>query len=275
MPRDLTGAPVVNRGRFKDGPRGVPRIGGCTPLAGLSGVCFPRPAGMPANWPPAAMTRFDPAMGRGYRIGDTVGIPPGTGVAIGSEPKLIVNHGDISKVSRWKVTLTVTDPANNAPARDGARLRFVVTGKMENDTIPRRITVTLGQSGVIYTPGRSVTVAAYNPLPYALHADWQIDEVTAGISRWEDSEVLTAIDAGAEHVLDIPPFCTTLEVFAGAGTPAPTLRGYQGATIVNALYTEVLAVPRSGTIQVTPGLDYTLESGGLNQAYIVFYACFG
>lgn len=272
--RDVEGQPLVaHRGRFLDGPRGVPMAGQALP--GLRGVFFPRPDGVPAGWPPNAMTRFDPALGRGYRIGDTTPVPAGAGVTAGVPPVLLVNHGDVSKISRWKVSLSVTDPNHNAPSLDGARLQFVILGKMENEAVPRRITVTLGQGGVIYAPGRSVTVAAFNSLPYALHAEWQIDEVTAGMSRWEDAEILPNVNVGVEHGLDISPFAGALEVFSGAGAAAPTLRGYQKATQAAAIYAEVLAVPRSGVIQITPGLDYTLESGGAGQTYAVYYSCFG
>ena len=220
------------------------------------------------------MTRFDQAMGRGYRIGDSVLIPAQAGFS-GNPPVLIANHGNVGSVSRWKATLSTTDPDGNAGANDGARLRFVVTGKMENEIIPRRTLVTLGEASVVYAPGRSISIAVYNPMNYSLYAQWQIDEATAGVSRWEDSEIFSSIDSNTEYTLDVPTFCQTLQIFSAGGVSAPTLRGYQRSTQLAPVYVEIVTVPRSEAIPVVPGIDYTLEAGGLNQTYAVYYACFG
>jgi hypothetical protein len=220
------------------------------------------------------MTRFDQALGRGYRIGDATRVPAQAGFGV-NPPVLVANHGNAAGISRWKATLFTTDPEGNAGANDGARLRFVVTGKMENEIIPRRALVTRGEASVIYAPGRSISIAVYNPMDYALYAQWQIDEATAGISRWEDGEIFASIDINTEYPLDIPPFCQSIQVFSGGGVSAPTLRGYQQSTQIAPVYVEVVTVPRSEPIPVVPGLSYTIEAGGLSQTYAVYYACFG
>jgi hypothetical protein len=213
---------------------------------------------------------FDPAMGRGYRIGDLVDVPGA------SVTQCLSNYGHINRILRWKATLMVQDPEGNDSLRNGAGLRFTVLAKMENELIPRTCFVTVGDAQVIYAPGRSISIQAANPQAFELQAHYQLDEYAGGLSEWEDNQVFPALAAEADMAL--PNFCDSFEVFSpGATAPAPRLRGYgPGGTLV---YDEVLAVPRSGEIPRIPGVDYTLSpsggGGGGPQSHIILYNCVG
>jgi hypothetical protein len=221
---------------------------------------------------PAEFQRWDPALGRGYRIGNANAVPSGAGILnSGIEPVTLVNHGEVNRIGRWKVTLMVKDPAGNDVTRDGVGLRFVVTARMENDIIPRTCFVTLGDAQVIYAPGRAMEVIAINPSAIDLEAHWNIDEVTAGLSRWEDVQVFDAL--GGETDLELPPFCGSFEVFGVMGQAAPMLRGYgPGGTL---LYSEIIGSPRSGPIPRIPSIDFTLQSGAPPTQHTVLFVCDG
>jgi hypothetical protein len=240
------------------------------------------------------MTSFDPAAGRGYRIGDQKLVPAGSGFN-GVPPVNVANHGAADVIARWKVTFYVRDPAGSDSAQLGSRLRIVTLSKMENDEIPRRCTVTLDDAQVIYAPGRALQIFAYNPMPFDLVIEYNLDEVTAGLSRWEDVEFfrfdtlttgpccdgvgvfapnpptgLPAHDPD-EQPLDIPPFCSGFAVYSDQQSPAfstgvpatgifpnlPLIRGYgRGGGIV---YQDILLTPHSPFVDRIPGLDYTIR----------------
>jgi hypothetical protein len=226
---------------------------------------------------PNPYARFDPAMGRGYRIGNLQVVPALAGfpafMGALNPPVILVNHGEVNEVKRWKVTLHVTDPEGNVPSMHGSGLRFSVLSKMENDLIPRRIFISVGNARVLYAPGRSLEVLGINPNAYALTAHWQIDEYTAGLAEWEDQDVFAAL--AVETVLSIPPFCLSFTVYApGAAAPAPRLRGYGPTGIV--VYDEVLSVPVSRAVECVPNLVYTIAPVGMNpQVHAIRYKCLG
>jgi len=213
-------------------------------------------------------------MGRGYRIGNFTPVPAGAGMpGSGVEAVTIVNHGEVNRIGRWKITMMVKDPEGNDVGKDGAGLRFTTIAKMENEIIPRTCFVTLGDAQVIYAPGRSLEVLAFNPMAIDLVAHWNIDEVTAGLARWEDSQFLDfGVIPAVETDVATPPFCGSFEVFGNTGDASPTLKGYApGGSLV---YTEILAVPRSGTIPRIPGLDFTITPGA-GTKHVIYFVCDG
>ena len=220
---------------------------------------------------PADMQIHDPAMGRGYRIGNAQVVPANTAE---SNAVCLINHGQANKIGRWKVSINVQDPEGNDVALSGAGLAFILRVRMENDDIPRTTFVGIGGGMVIYAPGRSINLVAYNPYDIDLTAHWNIDEVTAGISVWEDRDIFVGSTAlTAETTLTLPPFCTYLEAFTTSLGSAPTLKGYaNGGTVV---YQEVLSIPRSSKIQIVQGLEYTITPGHSGQELAVLYTCQG
>lgn len=223
-----------------------------------------------------AFMRFDPAAGRGYRIGDQraipalAGFPPLVGFPIPAE--LLVNHGFPDEIRAWKATLHVTDPTGVVPALTGAGLRFIVRAKMENDLIPRQCFVSVGNAQVIYAPGRSIEVQCFNPNAFVLTTHWQIDEATAGLAAWEDQELFLAL--AVQTPMTLPPFCDSFEVYSpGPGAPAPRVRGYGPLGVV--VYDQTLPVPASGIVTVIPNVAYTIAPTAAPQDHIVRYACIG
>jgi hypothetical protein len=239
------------------------------------------------------MTSFDPAAGRGYRIGNQMTVPAGAGFN-GQPPVNVANHGAADVIARWKVTFYVRDPAGSDSSQQGSRLRIVTLSKMENDEIPRRCTVTLDDAQVIYAPGRALQIFAFNPMPFDLVIEYNLDEVTAGLSRWEDVEFFrfnaatTPKIAAAPYVpnpptglpahdpfevaLDIPPFCSGFAVYSDQQSPAfssggaiatgifpnlPLIRGYGRSS--NIVYQDVLLTPHSPFVDRVPGVDYTIR----------------
>jgi len=217
-------------------------------------------------------------MGRGYRIGDQRTISAGAGFP-GVVPGIInpavalANYGQPHEFRRWKVTLHVADPDGNTPALQGSGLRFTVTAKMENEIIPRRVFISVGDAQVIYAPGRSIEILGLNPNTFDLRAHWQVDEETAGLSTWEDREIFTALSA--ETVLDIPPFCDHFQIYSpGAAAPSARVRGYAtGGTVA---FDSIVAVPDSGDLSRVPDLLYTITpTGAAPQVHAVRYQCVG
>lgn len=219
---------------------------------------------------PREFQRHDPAFGRGYRIGNKNTVPANTPQA---NPVGLINFGKPDVVGRFKITLNVQDPTSAEPANTGAGLRFQIIAQMENDKIPRTCFVSVGGGQVLYVPGRSLNVVAWNPYAIGLEAHWNIDEVVAGISVWEDVDLF--VDSTAltvEAALDLPTFCTGFEVFTISGGPAPTIRGYSNTQQV---FRETVTAGRSGRIPVVPGFDYTIEPGVNPQNVAVVYTCQG
>ncbi len=216
----------------------------------------------------------DPGMARGYRIGNANVVAANTPA---EDPQLLINHGQANKIGRWKVTVNVQDPDEGDVAQLGCGLHFILRCRMENDDIPRTTFVGKGGAMVIYAPGRSINLVAYNPNAIPLTAHWNIDEVTAGISVWEDRDIFSGATAlSVETPLVLPTFCTYLEVFTTNVGTAPTLKGYPpGVAPVLPIYQETLAIPRSSKIQIVQGLDYTITPGHLGQALAVLYTCQG
>jgi len=229
--------------------------------------------------------RFDPALGRGYRIGDHKPVPAYSGfqVGVGTQlvpPVVLADYGSPNRVHRWKVTVHVADPDGNDAPRSGAGLRFTILAKMENELIPRRCFVTVGSSQVLYAPGRSIRILALNPMDFQLEAHYNLDEFAGGLSTWEDMQYFGGSNPfsgalAAEADLNLPPFCSSFEVFSpGAGAPAPRLRAYGPGGVV--VYDEVLTVPASGEIERIPNVDYTLDiTGAAPQTHMVLYQCTG
>ena len=217
--------------------------------------------------PTGLMTAFDPAMGRGYRIGNAVAVPGASVTAC------LSNYGHPDRIMRWKVTLMVQDPDGNDVLRNGAGLRFTFLAKMENELIPRTAFVSVGNSVVLYAPGRSISMQVAHPQSFALEAHYQLDEYAGGLAEWEDNQFFDKLIV--ESDMGLPNFCDTFQVFSpGTGAPAPRLRGYgPGGTLV---YEEVLAVPRSGIIPRIPQVDYTLgPTGAVAQDHMILYNCVG
>ena len=223
---------------------------------------------------PKEFRDYDPGFGRGYRIGNAQMVPAGAGV-LDSNPILLTNHGRASTVGRWKISFGVKDPLGLDTSKSGAGLRFLVRARMENDDIPRTCFVDLGGGQCIYAPGRSINVIALNPSDIDLEAHWNIDEVTAGLGLWEDSQTFAGATAlTAETPIDVPTFCGRFEVFTVSGDPPLVLTAYANGGAV--VYSEPLSVPRSGTITRIPGVDFTLTPpGGGPQNAIVSFSCDG
>lgn len=225
-------------------------------------------SGRPNPW-----TRFDPALGRGYRIGQRLIVPANSGFFPGTPPTVLANHGDPEKIFRWKVTCYVTMPDGVAdPVQQGSGLRFVVRAKMENDNIPRTAFVTLGDAQALYAPGRSLSVLAFNPNPYDLIAEVALDEYVGGISVWEDTLLYDNLTAETELVF--PPFCSRFQVFSRAGAAAAEIRAYDPSGAI--VYSEVLATPRSGMLDRLPNTDYTIRPSTPGpQVHQVLFVCDG
>lgn len=219
-------------------------------------------------------TRFDPAAGRGYRIGNQVVVPAGAGFGV-EPPVVLANHGDPAKIFRWKVILhTVLPEGGVDPVNAGCGLRFIVRPRMENDDIPRTCFVTLDDAQHIYASGRSLSVFAFNPNAFDLTAHISLDEYVGGLSIWEDV-TLFENTLVAEVPLDFPPFCSRFQITSpGAAAPAPRIRGYAPGGVL--VYDETLAVPRSGLVDRVPDLDYTIApTGGAPQSHAILFHCDG
>ncbi len=225
-------------------------------------------SGRPNPW-----TRFDPALGRGYRIGQKLVVPAGAGLNPWAPPTVLANHGDPEKIFRWKVTCYVTMPDGVAdPPLTGAGLRFVVRARMENDNIPRTAFVTLGDAQALYAPGRSLSVLAFNPNPFDLVAEVALDEYVGGISVWEDT--LLYEDLAAETELVFPPFCSRFQVFSRSTGGTCEVRAYAPSGAI--VYNEVLGIPRSGMLDRLPNTDYTIRPTGVGlQTHQVLFVCDG
>ena len=279
------GASTLYRGRrFPNPSNGDSGSGGGGDSGGGSSSGSGGGGGGNGGWPPKEMRAFDPAMGRGYRIGDSVVIPALAGFPGGPDAVRIVNHGDANRISRWKITLNTSDPnANDTDLRRGSSLQYRITASMENEVIPRRATVTVNDSQVVYAPGRTIEILAFNRMPWGLVAQYSLDEVTAGMSRWKDAEnfeigLLTTEPGGQEFAMDFPPFCSAFEVFTKSTNPGATVRAYNGVGTM--VYSETVAAPRSNLIIRIPGCDYTIEPpsnnmGHTTAAYSVYYTCDG
>lgn len=222
-----------------------------------------------AGYPRGAFTgNFDPAMGRGYRIGDFVVIPPNT------YNHTLVNHGSTNLFFRWKVTLY----ADSAPdgiyaANTSYYLTVRIAPKAENDEITRVVQIQRGGTQIVYGPGRTLVVTVDNPTNQPLVIHYNLDEATPGLSPFRGNAELLA-DAGVAEELLPPPFATDLQLFGVAGGTGWILRGWNlSGTLV---YEEVLAVPRSASIPILPTLRYTLEPAvGLAQTAVIQYSCVG
>lgn len=225
-------------------------------------------SGRPNPW-----TRFDPALGRGYRIGQRLIVPANSGFFPGLPPTVLANHGDPEKIFRWKVTCYVTMPDGvTPPVLQGSGLRFVVRAKMENDNIPRTAFVTLGDAQALYAPGRSISVLAFNPNSYDLLAEVALDEYVGGISVWEDTLLYDNLLGETELVF--PPFCSRFQVYTQAGAGAAEIRAYDPSGVI--VYSEVLAVPRSGLLDRLPNTLYTIRpTGAPPQTHQVLFVCDG
>jgi len=236
--------------------------------APIHGLRVPSAKSPVSGYAPAPYMITDPAMGRGYRIGDQRVVPAGaTGFSIH-------NHGLVDHYYRWKVKLACSFPTGVPdPATDGMRLRFHIFGKAENDRIEHRVSVSPNDAQVVYVHGRSVEILCDNPTTVPLVAQYNLDEAAPGLSTWEDMEFFTAL--AVETPLDIPPFCDAFVVLSpGAAAPAPRIRGYLPGGVVG--YDEVLAVPRPLAIPRTPNLDYTIApTGAVPQVHTVHYQCVG
>lgn len=169
------------------------------------------PAKIPIpGYQPAPYMITDPAMGRGYRIGNQRTVPAGaTGFSI-------ANHGLIDHYYRWKVTLGVAIPPGVVdPPTDGMRVRFHIFGKAENDRIEHRASVSPTDGQVVYVTGRSIEILADNPGAIPLIAQYNLDEASPGLSTWEDMEFFTALTA--ETPLDLSPFTDAIVVLSPGG----------------------------------------------------------
>lgn len=211
---------------------------------------------------------FDPAMGRGYRAGDRVVIAAG-------EQVTLVNHGLVDQYFRWKISL-FADSAEGAVYDPNTAYPIIVTvtGKNENDAIPRQTIVGLGRGQVLYVPGRSLQVLALNPTEQPIGMHYSLDEATPGLSSWTTDEAVT-VGTGVEYPLDVAAFAQALQLVGLTGATTWTLRGYDAAgTLVS---NEVLSPPRSAIIPLAPSLYYTLEptAGVGTHSCLIVYSCVG
>lgn len=252
-PRGMLGKMLANR-----------RVGGISSSA----------AELATGLPGSSWTRFDPAAGRGYRIGNQLVVPAGAGFG-GAPAVVMANHGDPSKIFRWKVILHTSLPTGVAdPVNAGSGLRFLIRARMENDDIPRTCFVTLDDAQHIYASGRALEVLAFNPNAFELTAHISLDEYVGGLSIWEDVTIFEN-NLVAETELVFPPFCSRFQVMSpGAAAPAARIRGYAPGGVV--VYDDTLAVPRSGLIDRIPDLDYTIApTGAVPQSHAVMFHCDG
>lgn len=219
-----------------------------------------------AGYPGPTAAALDPAMARGYRIGDTKTVANGA-------TELLANHGHQDHYFRWKVTLGVRDADGVAYTPNTAYTAlFNVLIKVENDRILRRCAVPRGGGQVLYAPGRFIDVSVTNAGSQPLQIDYNLDEATPGLSSWSWFEDLAGVVAETE--LDVPEFCTSAQIFTPTGSAGFTLRGY-GATGA-LVYFETLFVPRSGEIALAPGLLYTVQNVGPGaQDGHIHYRCVG
>lgn len=219
--------------------------------------------------------RFDPALGRGYRIGKQETVPAGAGTtAAGTPPVVLYNSGNMDHVSRWRITLNARDPLGNVPALQGAGLRYIVTATQENETIPRTafLNAQSNDAVVLYAPGRSLTVVAINENAFSLQSNFSVDEASAGLAEWRDQATFVALAAETELVL--PNFCDWFEVATPSGAPLPRVRGYGPAGVL--YYDEILTASNLQQVYRIPGLRYTLTpSGGGAGNYIALFHCLG
>lgn len=213
---------------------------------------------------------FDPAMGRGYRIGNRILIPAGAGVTAGTRPIQLANHGWQDQLYRWKITMG-TEADTVLPPDTGAHLRYTALAKMENDLIPRTISVGPGEAGVLYAPGRALDLLVSNPSPFDLWANFSLDEASSGLADWADRETFIAIAAAQD--MNPPTFCDTFKVYSVTGGNPPLVQGFDD--LGNLVYSEVLAVPRSAEIDRIPGIRYTIAPAGGVGTYVIYYNCLG
>ena len=218
--------------------------------------------------------RFDPALGRGYRIGQQKTVPAGAGVTVGIPPELLYNNGDMSHEFRWRITLGVRDPEGNVPALQGAGLRFLVTATQENEQIVRTafLSANTNDAVVLYAPGRSLDVRAINPNGFSLQANFSVDEAAAGLTEWRDQQQF--FGATVETELQVPNFCDWFQVVAASGTPLPRVRGYGPGGVL--VYNEIQPATNLQQIYRIPGVAYTVEpSGGSPGNFIALFHCLG
>ena len=212
----------------------------------------------------------DPALNRGYRIGDDVEVAANAGV--GGVPRtLLVQHGQ-QQLVRWKVILRVEDLLNSVPAGQNNFVRFHIENRAENELIRRQVSVSVGQATYLYVIGRSVKIEAENQIAGPLTVHYQLDEEASGIARWRDVQFVAAIPVGA-YELVIPPFCTSFTLLA-TDTDAITLEASIGATL---LYRESITGPTPVTRSVIPGARYTITPGAGDDGvpWLIIYDCLG
>ena len=218
------------------------------------------------------LPQMDPAMGRGYRIGQLRICPALAGVAPGIEPLLLANHAHPEVVTPFKAILGVLDEAGNDPGpMDGSFLRFLVRSSVENDRISRVVDVTTGNSQVIYVTGRSIRITVLNPQNFDLQAQMAMDEWQPGVSAWFTNQFFPGL--AVETPIQAPPFCTQFKVYTPQGMAAPRLRGYAPGPIL--VVDQVLLVPNSDDIERIPGVDYTLAPTAPGSNHAINFQCFG
>lgn len=211
---------------------------------------------------------FDPAMGRGYRIGVN------RVIEAGADNLQVHNAGMLDQFFRWKVSLSVQQaPGTTPPAATAHFLTITVRGASENDQIDQVVQVPLGGAQVVYCVGRALSIIVDNPTDLDLVLNYRLDEATPGLSSWTTTQAISG-SAGTELELALPNFTNTLQVYSPSTGPTWVLRGYDltGALV----YDEVLTAPRSAAIPVLPTLAYTLEPNiGAAVPANVLYQCAG
>jgi hypothetical protein len=156
--------------------------------------------------------------------------------------------------------------------------------------IIKRVSVPVNGAAVIYAPGRSIDVFAYNPcmnrqwdgtndgwyipgLP--LIATYTLEEATPGVSNWNDVEEIEVPPDNGMAVLDIPPFCTHFQIIsAPAQGTVRVLCATPGGE--PSLVDTVVGNPLSAEIRVAPGLIYYLNcTTGIAARVYINYICQG